>query len=109
LGENEEVVPVRAVRERGVAGADPSRDAVDVLEDQLAHRGGASLEALDHRVDSMVAQLSKEARFPIVECPSRKGAIEHPIELAVGHWTKRIEDRRPELLEWSYCFFAGTN
>jgi hypothetical protein len=27
--------------------------------------------------------------------------------LAVGHWTERIEGRRPELLEWPYCFFAG--
>src|SRR5713101_9353095 len=107
LGEHEEAVSVCAVREGRVADTDPGHGAVDVLEDQLAHWGGTSREAPDHRVDGIVAQPSKEARFPIVECPSRIGAIEHPVELAVGHWTERIEGRRPELLKWPYCFFAG--
>src|ERR1700692_3059921 len=101
------VFPLRAVRKGRVAATDPGRGAVDVLEEQLAHRGWALREAPDHRVDGIVAQPGEEARFPIVECPSRIRTIEHPVELSVGHWTDRIEGRRPELLERPHCFCAG--
>ena len=92
---------------RDTATLNLQKSNVDVLEEQLAHRGGASREARDHRHDGIVAQPGKEARFPVVEGPSRVGAIEHPIELAVGHRTDRIEDGRPEALERSHGFFAG--
>ena len=67
-----------------MADVDTDRGVVDVLEEQLAHGGRAPREARDHCIDGIVAQLSKKARFPIVECPSRIGAIEHPFELTVG-------------------------
>ena len=67
--------------------------AVDVLEQQLSHRGRTACEACDHRIDRVVAQLAKEGRFPVVERPLGIAGIEHAVELAVAHRTDRIQDR----------------
>jgi len=72
--------PSRAVREGRVADTDPGHGAVDVLEDQLAHLGwGIARSTPDHGVDGIVAQPSKEARFPIVECPRGKAPSRIPL------------------------------
>src|SRR4029453_3160054 len=73
------------MRKGGVADPYPGRGAMEVLEGHPPHRSRTSREALDHRIDGIVAQSGEEARLPIIERSPRKAPIKHRVQLAVRH------------------------
>ena len=73
--------------------------AVEVLDDDVAHRRRALLEARDQRADGFVTQVGQELRFPVAECPFRKRGIEHAVERGVRDRAHHVEHRRTEGLD----------
>ena len=86
------------MRKCGVGDANTGDRTMEVLDQQLAHRGRGLREAIDHRADRLVAQARQEVRLPVVERATGIGGIEHRVHRRVGHRPDGIHDRCSELL-----------
>src|SRR4029077_639257 len=111
LRDDQKVIALAPVGERRLTDTDTRRCAVNVLQQQAAHRRGTGRELRNERVDGLIAQFTHEIGFPIVEGTPRESSVEHPIRLLVACWTDGIENRSAELLnrlKGSLCFGEGT-
>jgi hypothetical protein len=54
------------------------------------HRRRNRAEIFHDRVDRLVAEVTEEAGFPVVQAAGRKAAIEHRLDLAVVHRRERV-------------------